>query len=65
MQIFLGEIIDILDTSILLFKSDKKINCKNFLVRELWFRIIAVSLAVIFERLFVPIANKRINFYKF
>ena len=40
---------------------DKEINCNNFLVGEQWFRIIVVSLTMIFEALFVHIADIHID----
>ena len=48
---------DILDESVLLLITDKEINCNNFLVGEQWFLIIAISLAMVFETLFVHIAD--------
>lgn len=54
---------DILDESVLLLITDKEINCNNFLVGEQWFLIIAISLAMVFETLFVHIADIHIDFY--
>ena len=54
---------DILDESVLLLITDKEINCNNFLVGEQWFLIIAISLAMVFETLFVHIADLHIDFY--
>ena len=54
---------DILDESVLLLITDKEINCYNFLVGEQWFLIIAISLAMVFETLFVHIADIHIDFY--
>ena len=54
---------DFLDESVLLLITDKEINCNNFLVGEQWFLIIAISLAMVFETLFVHIADIHIDFY--
>ena len=48
---------------VLLLMTDKEINREDFLVGEQRFRIIAVSLAMVFEALFVHIADIHIDFY--
>ena len=61
-QVLFSEVVNILDEGILLLITDKEINCKNFLVGEQWFRIIAIYLAMVFETLFVHIADIHIDF---
>ena len=60
-QVLFCEVVDILDLRVLLFLTDKEVNRENFLVGEQRFRIIAVSLAIVFETLFVHIADIRID----
>ena len=61
--VLFSEVVNILDEGVLLLMTDKEINRKNFLVGEQWIRIIAVSLAMVFETLFVHIADIHIDFY--
>ena len=63
-QVLFSEVVNILDEGVLLLMTDKEINRKNFLVGEQRFRIIAVSLAMVFETLFVHIADIHIDFYQ-
>lgn len=62
-QVLFSEVVNILDEGVLLLMTDKEINREDFLVGEQRFRIIAVSLAMVFEALFVHIADIHIDFY--
>ena len=61
-QVLFSEVVNILDEGVLLLMTGKDINRKNFFVGELRFRIIA-PLAMVFEALFVHIADIHIDFY--
>ena len=57
-QVLFSERMDLLDTHVTLFITDKQVNCQNFLVCEYRFRIIAVSSTVIIPSLTLGMVEK-------
>ena len=60
-QVITGKCMDSLELRVALLAANEKVYGQNFLVREPWFGIIAVSLAVEKQGLFILLADVRVD----
>lgn len=64
-QVLFCELMYFLEPHVALFAADKQVYRQNFLVGECWNRIIAVSLAIILQVLFVLLTNVHADLDKY
>ena len=64
-QVLFRELMYFLKSRVTLFAADKQVNRQNFLVGEYRNRIIAISLAIILQVLFVLLTNVHVDLDEF